>query len=138
VTFEGIDVDARPEGLKDLERLAIPLVPATVLGDHWVHGWNPKALAELVDVTYAEGHSSRRTYSPSDSTGSLLRPSAPSVKCRQRISRCAHPIATDRFVSWGSISSGLSAAFRDTREQGYFPKAKLNYVEATEQWAGRA
>jgi hypothetical protein len=55
VTFEGIDVDARPEGLKDLERLDIPLVPATVLGDHWVHGWNPKAPAELVDVTYAEG-----------------------------------------------------------------------------------
>ena len=55
VTFEGIDVEARPEGLKDLERLGIPLVPATVRGDRWVHGWNPKALAELVDVTYTEG-----------------------------------------------------------------------------------
>ena len=29
-------------------------MPATIVGDRVVHGWNPKALAELVGVRYAE------------------------------------------------------------------------------------
>ena len=38
----------------DLEPFGIPRVPATIVGDRVVHGWNPKALAELVGAHYEE------------------------------------------------------------------------------------
>ena len=36
----------------ELAALGVPRVPATVLGESIVHGWNPQALAELVGVDY--------------------------------------------------------------------------------------
>ena len=54
MSFDGFDVEAEPERKRDLEPFGVPRVPATILGDRVVHGWNPKALAELVGVTYAE------------------------------------------------------------------------------------
>jgi hypothetical protein len=54
VTFEAIDVEATPAARADLRPLGIEHVPAVVVGDRAVHGWNPRALAELVGVTYAE------------------------------------------------------------------------------------
>jgi hypothetical protein len=52
VDFEGIDVQARPEAQGELERLGVPQVPATVLGERFVHGWNPGALAGLLGVPF--------------------------------------------------------------------------------------
>jgi len=54
VEFEAVNVDADPSALKELERLGVPLVPAVAVGDRVVHGWNPKGVAELVGVAYAE------------------------------------------------------------------------------------
>lgn len=36
----------------EMERLGIPLVPATVVGERFVHGWKPAALAALVGVAF--------------------------------------------------------------------------------------
>ena len=54
LTFEAIDVAAEPGAWEDLRRLGIPLVPAVVAGDGAVHGWNPRALADLVGVAYSQ------------------------------------------------------------------------------------
>ena len=52
MAFEGFDVEARPERRADLERFGVQRVPATIVGDRIVHGWNPEALAELVGARY--------------------------------------------------------------------------------------
>ena len=50
--FEGFDVEAQPERRADLAAFGVQRVPATIVGDRIVHGWNPQALAELVGVRY--------------------------------------------------------------------------------------
>ena len=35
--------------MQELERFGIPLVPVVVVGDRAVDGWNPKAVAELLE-----------------------------------------------------------------------------------------
>ena len=52
VTFEAIDTEAQPEAMKDLARFLIPRVPAVIMGDRAVQGWNPKGVAELVGIPY--------------------------------------------------------------------------------------
>jgi len=54
VEFEAINVEGNPAALAELHRLGVPLVPAVAVGDRVVHGWNPKGVAELVGVEYAE------------------------------------------------------------------------------------
>jgi hypothetical protein len=125
VTFEGVDVEARPEGLADLRRLGIPLVPATVIGERWVHGWNPKALAELVGVNYTEGE----RLSPA----ALAQRIDVVLAATQRAIRQVPPAhlemkAPDRDRSVRELAFHifrLSAAFVDTREQGHFPEQWL-------------
>jgi hypothetical protein len=53
VPFDAVDVAANPSARGELDRLGVPTVPAVVLGDAVVHGWNPKAVAELVGARYA-------------------------------------------------------------------------------------
>lgn len=55
MTFDSVDVAARPDARAELARLGVPAVPAVVLGDAVVHGWNPAAVAELVGVRYDGG-----------------------------------------------------------------------------------
>jgi hypothetical protein len=55
VGFTEVDVEARPEARAELERLGVPLLPAVVVGERAVYGWNPTAVAELVGVRYADG-----------------------------------------------------------------------------------
>ncbi len=62
MAFEGFDVEAEPERKPDLERFGVTRVPATIVGDRVVHGWNPKALAELVGARYQE----RKALSPAE------------------------------------------------------------------------
>lgn len=54
VAFEAIDVEAEPAARRDLARLGVPAVPAVVVGDRAIHGWNPKAVAALLGVPYEE------------------------------------------------------------------------------------
>lgn len=47
-------MDAEPAARQELERLGVPRVPAVAVGDRVVHGWNPRAVAELVGAAYAK------------------------------------------------------------------------------------
>ena len=123
--FEGVDVEARPERMADLTRLDIPIVPATVIGDRAVHGWNPKALAALVGVAWVEGERlaptvlAERLDQILAATQRLMRQVPPEHLAMKAPDR-------DRTVrSLGFHVFRLSLAFRDTREQGYFPEAWL-------------
>lgn len=47
-----MNVDEAPGARAELERVGVPLVPAVVLGDRAVHGWNPEGYARLLGVDY--------------------------------------------------------------------------------------
>jgi hypothetical protein len=119
VAFDGFDVEAEPERRRDLEPFGVPRVPATILGDRVVHGWNPRALAELVGIAYAE----RERLSPADLATRLDRVLA----ATQRAIRQVPPEhlgmkapGRDRTVRQLAFHVfRLSAAYADTREQGH-------------------
>ena len=54
VKFDGFDVENEPARKRDLEPFGGVRVPATIFEGKIVHGWNPKALAELVGVEWRE------------------------------------------------------------------------------------
>ena len=45
-------MQAHPEANEELKRFGVPRVPAVIVGDRAVHGWNPAGYAELVGVDY--------------------------------------------------------------------------------------
>jgi hypothetical protein len=121
VKFEGFDVEAEPERRRDLEPFGIPRVPATIVGDRAVHGWNPKALAELVQVPYLE----RQQLSPSELARRLDTVLEGTQRALRQIPRehlGMKAPGRDRTVrQLGYHVFRLSAAFVDTREQGHLP-----------------
>jgi hypothetical protein len=125
VDFEPVDVEAKPERLVDLKRLGIPRVPATILGDQAVHGWNPGALAALVGVEYAEPGRL-----PPDE---LARRLDLVLAAAQRAMRQVTPDGLlmkgpgrDRTLRvLGHHVFRLSAGFADAREQGRLPEGWL-------------
>ena len=117
--FDGFDVEAEPERRRDLEPFGIPRVPATIVGDRAVHGWNPAALAELVGVTYTE----REPLKPDELAGRLDQVLAATQRAMRQIPRehlgMKKP-GRDRSVhQLGFHVFRISASFVDTREQGY-------------------
>jgi hypothetical protein len=54
VPFDPVNVEGNPAARTELDRLGIPQVPAVAVGDRVVHGWNPRGVAELLGVPYAE------------------------------------------------------------------------------------
>jgi len=119
VAFEGFDVEAQPERRRDLEAVGVARVPATIVGDRVVHGWNPKALAELVGATYVE----REQLAPDALARKLDSVLAATQRAIRQVprehlgmkkpgrDRSVHQLAYHVFR--------LSAAFADTREQGH-------------------
>jgi glutaredoxin len=55
VEFDAFDVENDPQALQTLHGLGISSVPAVVVGDRWMTGWNPTRLAELVGFAHREG-----------------------------------------------------------------------------------
>ena len=124
--FEGFDVEAEPERRRDLVPFGVLRVPATIVGDRVVHGWNPKALAALVDVPYQEreplkpAELAQRLDLVLDATQRALRQIPPEHLGMKAPGR-------DRTVrQLGFHVFRLSAAFVDTREQGHL----------SDQWFG--
>ena len=117
--FEGFDVEAQPERRHDLEPFGIAKVPATIVGNHAVHGWNPKALAELVGVSYVE----RKRLTPDELAHRLDTVLAATQRAIHQIPRehlGMKAPGRDRTVrQLGFHVFRLSAAFADTREQGH-------------------
>jgi len=119
VKFDGFDVEAEPERRRDLEPFGIARVPATIVGGRVVHGWNPKALAELVGVPYTE----REQLSPTELAQRLdVVLTAAQRAMRQMPSEHLGMKAPGRnrtVRQLGFHLFRLSAAFVDTREQGH-------------------
>ena len=117
--FDGFDVENEPERRRDLEAFGVQRVPATIVGDRVVHGWNPKALAELVGVRHVE----RKQLSPAE----LARRLDQVLAATQRAIRQVPPEhlgmkkpGRDRTVHQLSFHVfRLSVAYVDTREQGH-------------------
>lgn len=125
VPFEGVDVEAHPERQRELEAHGVPRVPATIHEGRAVHGWNPKALAELVGVKYevaarlAPDELARRLDRVLEATQRIVAQMPPeglAVKAPDR-DRSVRQLAFHVFR--------LSLAFRDAREQNRFPESWL-------------
>ena len=123
MAFEGFDVEAEPERKRDLEPYSVPRVPATIFQGRAVHGWNPKALAELVGVAYAE----REQLSPSELAKRLDTVLAAAQRAIRQVPRdqlAMKAPGRDRSVrQLGFHVFRLSEAFVDTREQGHLSEA---------------
>ena len=136
--FDGFDVEAEPERKRDLEPFGIPRVPATIVGDRVVHGWNPKALAELVGARYEE----RQQLSPVE----LARRLDTVLAATQRAIRQV-PLeqlgmkspGRDRTVrQLGFHVFRVSASFVDTREQGHLSEHWFEESPPAEMTDGEA
>lgn len=97
-------------------------MPATIVGDRAVHGWNPKALAELVGVPYA----GREPLTPAELARRLDTVLAATQRAMRQVPREHLEMKApgrDRTVrQLGFHVFRLSAAFVDTREQGHMPE----------------
>jgi hypothetical protein len=138
VKFDGFDVEAEPARKRDLEPFGIPRVPATIVGDRVVHGWNPKALAELVGARYEE----RKQLAPAE----LARRLDAVLVATQRAIRQV-PVAhlgmkapgRDRTVrQLGFHVFRVSASFVDTREQGHLSEQWFEESPPAEMTDGEA
>jgi len=119
VKFQGFDVEAEPARRRDLEPFGVPRVPATIVGDRVVHGWNPKALADLVGVRYQE----REQLAPAELARRLDAVLAATQRAIRQIPsehlgmKAPGRDRTVRQLAFHVFR--LSVAFVDTREQGH-------------------
>jgi len=126
VGFEAVDVAATPAAWDTLRGLGVPAVPAVVVGERAVHGWNPKAVAALVGVAYEGG--------PALSPAALVARLDTVLAAGQRAMRqvppehlgMMHP-GRDRPVrQLGFHVFRLSLAFHEAMEARRLPKAWLD------------
>jgi hypothetical protein len=138
VKFEGFDVEAEPERRRDLEPFGVPRVPATIVGDRVVHGWNPKALAELVGVSYEE----RKQLAPAELARRLDAVLAATQRALRQIPRehlGMKAPGRDRTVhQLGFHVFRLSVAYVDTREQGHLSEHVFEEKAPAEMADGHA
>ena len=66
VEFDALDVEKDPEAMAELRALGIRSVPAVVVGERSMSGWNPSKLAELVGFAHEE-----RTVAPEELVSSI-------------------------------------------------------------------
>lgn len=126
VGVEAIDVEATPGAKAELARLGIPAVPAVVVGARAAHGWNPRALAELVGVPYAE----RPRLAPGELARRLDRILEKAARAMRQVPRehleMTHP-GRDRSVrQLGYHVFRLSLACRDALRERRLPKTWLD------------
>jgi hypothetical protein len=120
-----VNVDETPEAFAELRRVGVPLVPAVVVGDRAVHGWNPEAYAALLGVAYrsptklAPAELALRLDTVLDATERLLR-----VLTREQTS--FRPPERDRSLgNLGYHVFRLAIAFADGMDGGEFPEGWL-------------
>src|SRR5262245_8184813 len=94
-------------------------VPATIVGDRFVHGWNPKALAELGGVAYSE-HEPLPPAELAKRLNLVLLATQRAVRQIPREHLGMKAPGRNRTVrELGYHIFRLSAAFVDTREEGH-------------------
>jgi hypothetical protein len=125
IAFQAVDVQARPEAWAELRRLGVPAVPAVVVGDRAVHGWNPAAVAELVGMRYLEGprlpvdELARRLDRVLEAAGRAMDAAAPAHLGLR------HPQRDRTLRQLGYHTFRLSLAFRDAMTERRLPHAWL-------------
>ncbi len=116
-------MEAQPERRADLAAVGVQRVPATIVGDRVVHGWNPEALAELVGVRYRPP----RKLTPAELAERMDRVLAATQRAIRQVPRerlgMKYP-GRDRTVHQLAFHVfRVAASFADTREQGYLDGA---------------
>lgn len=156
IAFEAVDVEQDPQAAAELQRRQVPLVPAVLVGEQIVHGWNPPALAALVGVPYSD----RPQLSPPElaarldrileATQRALRPVSAERLQRGNVSSSdmsmvdTFPLlitAPDRDRTLGDIGYHifrLSLGFRDAAREKRFPVAWLLEAAPAEMRDGAA
>lgn len=138
ITFEGVDLEQTPERWEDLRRRGIPSYPATILGDRFVHGWNPADLAALVGVDYDAG----RRFEPEELAQRLDRILAANQRAVRQIPRerlgMKHPQRDRSVRDLAFHIFRLAVAFRDCREQDQFQEGWLREVPGPDLPDGEA
>ena len=138
MAFEGFDVEAQPERRADLEAFGVMRVPATIVGDRIVHGWNPQALAELVGVRYR----APKKLQPAELAERMDLVLAATERAIRQVPRehlgMKYP-GRDRTVrQLGFHVFRLSAAFVDTREEGHLSEHVFDEQAPAEMADGEA
>lgn len=115
-----------PKAQAELKALGVPVVPVTVLGERMVHGWNPAALAELVNVPY-DGAIALDPQELGETLDNLLFHNQHLIKKvpLDKLEGLKHPERPRVLRDLAFHVFRLSAAFVDTMEEGYFPEAWL-------------
>ena len=123
VEFEAIDVEVQPESMDLLRAHGITRVPAVIVGDNAVHGWNPAAVARLVGVSYDDGlvlpieelkARLNRILSAAQRAVMQFPPQYVHMRTPGR-DRSVHQLAYHLFR--------VGQSYRDAMEQGYLPEA---------------
>ncbi len=138
IAFEPVNVDTDPDAADELKRRGVPLVPAVVVGEQLVHGWNPPALAELVGVPYA----SEPVLSPAELAARLDRILEATQRALQTVSaeqlQTSVPGRNRTIRDIGHHIFRLSLGFRDAAIEDRFPEAWLLEVVPAEMTDGAA
>ncbi len=118
MAFDGFDVEAEPARRADLARVGVQRVPATIVGDRVVHGWNPEALAELVGVRYR----APKKLTPAELSERMDQVLAATQRAIRQVPRehlgMKYP-GRDRTVRQLAFHVfRVAASYADTREQG--------------------
>lgn len=123
--FEAVNVEGNPVTLEELRSLGVTLVPAVAVGAKVVHGWNPKGVAELVGIPYAEPE----RLSPAELAARLDVTLVATQRAIRQVPDDKLGMKSpdrDRPVrQLGYHVFRLSLAFRDAMEQGQLPEAWL-------------
>jgi hypothetical protein len=119
-----------------MARAGVPLVPAVIVGDRAVHGWNPRGYAELLGVAYEPGE----RLAPAElaarldrilaATEALLR-AVPDERIEWR-----PPERNRTLRNLGHHVFRLSVAFADGVDRGEFPQGWLQETAPPELRTG--
>lgn len=108
--------------MRDLERFGIARVPAVVVQDRAVHGWNPQGLAELVGVAY----DAEVCLAPTELAQRLDKILAATQRAILQVPPESLGMKTpgrDRTLrQLGYHVFRVALAYRDALEQGYLPE----------------
>jgi hypothetical protein len=126
VPFQAVDAEATPGAWAALRRRGVPALPAVTRGERVVHGWNPRALADLVGLAWVEPE----RLPPAELAARLDRVLAAAARAMRQVPpgqlEMTHP-GRDRSVrQLGYHLFRLALAFRDARREGRLPKTWLD------------
>jgi hypothetical protein len=98
IEFDALDVANDPAAVAALQELGISSVPAVVVGERWMTGWNPTQLAELVGFAYSE-----RAAPPEELIGSI----------GQIVESAIRAVGQVPDAAWNSIWPGRDRPLRE-------------------------